>query len=307
MIDKIERQPMPALGGKTASDALVLSAGRHGPPTAAPMTRAARRALQAAHSVFMLGLVVLAGWFLWSYVLRGWQSGSETVRTVGQRMVVVFAPVDGVFRRESRLHHGTRVSRGELVGTIESALLSDESAALEAEIQALTLALLRHDARLVPPQFLESATQGAGYHVELAIRLQRARQRLEQVQEKSARLRIHAPLDGTVYFDVADFQAVVHDHTPILQIWPDGAGVLVQIDAQLARIVELVDRGAARCRFDTPNGVEFVDVRLLPSTLQTYFSEDPVRQRRHQWGSVKATPLNMPEDLQEPGIVGSLE
>jgi hypothetical protein len=307
MIDKIERQQKPVPGGKLASDALESSPGRYGPSPAAPLTRAARRALQAAHTALLLGLIVLAGWFLWSYVLRGWQPGSETVRTVGQRMVVVFAPADGVFRRESTLHHGTRVSRGELVGKIESASVSEESAALEAEIQALTLALLRHDSRLVPPQFLEGATQGAQYHVELAIRLQRARQRLAQVQEKAERLRIHASIDGTVYFDVADSQAVVHDHTPILQIWPDGAGVLVQIDAPLARIMDLVDRGTARCRFDTPEDVEIVEVRLLPSTLQTYFDEDPVRQRRHPWGSVKGTPLDMPEDLREPGIVGSLE
>lgn len=269
-------------------------------------SRATKILLCLVHSVIAVLLLVLAIWFLWRNVLDPLQPDRTIVRTIGLGEVVT-APQCGHFHRRPGLQHGAFVHEGDVIGEVRQGSLLRERAQLEAKIALLKLALLRHDQQADLADDLSTAAHSAQVNNELVVRLQLVESRFALVSGELAELTLRVPIDGVVRFTEPDHHPVDRD-VAVAEVWPIDSNreILIEVDGPLEGVLSLLRRHTVHCEFDSAQRRSVAEAVPLASTFAAYHVDDVGRHRKQARATLRCRPVNLPRELHQPGLVGSV-
>ena len=278
------------------------------PPLAAERPDAAPRRWDtllraAAHAVVLTSVVgfvlVYCVWSPLSSRLRG-ASESAIVAIVADAPAEVRAPeIIGVFIAVRPLPNGAAVRKGQLLGRIESPRLVAEIERAAAELNRLRVQQLRVEER---GRFSGVGMTTVEDAESLAGRVAAAEDALERLHGLRRRLLVHAPVDGSVEQGLAA-TADVAPGVRLTGIVPGAAGLHLEVTGPIEVLNELQRRGAMAAEFSTPGGPVKVSAVPVRGSVRSFMNAGAGR-REEIWGTLRCTPMSVPEAARVPGALG---
>lgn len=280
------------------------SAGLSCPKPDAPLRSVGRWITAILHATVLCGIAGLLLWYILHVpaLLR-----DRTFATiVAPSLVQVRSPVDGVFIATSDLPAGTHVEKGQLLGRVDAPRLESEIRAMERQLGALRRRRLRLGAPSSSPVQLAAESHAERLIDDCVERIIALESELEWLRGVEKRLRIASPTTGRIQYGVTGSTAV-RTNDPLVHVWPEGGDLLVEIEAPLDVVHEIIRDGIVEARFSTAEGIVRVQsVPIVTSIRVTAGQEESGIERGEIFGFVQCRPLSIPRAVAFPGPIGTL-
>ncbi len=228
-------------------------------------------------------------------------------RTVGAPLVQVSAPSDGLFVALKPLPNGTPIDPGQQLGHMTQTPDVERLAAARAERQFQRERLLRlDDHRDRADGFDLSAAPTLEKEArEVALQILTLTHEIDRLQTLQRKLTICSHVAGRIHFGLGASQAV-KAHQPIAFIWPESGELLIEVEAEMRVIHELINANRVEAVFATPAGDEVILALPLPASVKPFTPADERRARKQPWGVLQCTTVTVPEAVRLPGLIGKL-
>lgn len=266
------------------------------PKPDAPLTKVGRMLIAGVHAAVLLGLVL----FVAVQVVRIWTAPNRraVVTVVAPHLQEIASPVDGTFHAIRPLYKGTRVRKGEFIGTVESTVHTAEREALENR-----LAMLGRLRLVLGSRGASGADQGQAIR-DVCERIEAVQGQLAVLSAVEQKMRITSPVTGKIAHSRSG-NSSVRKHENVASIWTEDDELLIEVEAPLDVIRRLVSEETFPVQFQHGEQRHRVSVRAMASTLQ------PVdggvhAQPNEQWAVIHCQPQQLPEAIAFPGAMGSL-
>lgn len=273
-------------------------------PDAAPSR--SQTALRVAVHALVLGAVVafLAYYCLWMPLWGRTAAAFKLahVRSVAPGLLEIRSPeVSGVFQAAAPLSIGTRLSKGQILGEIESPELL---AQIEQKTQQVRMLQARHQQLEMQRSLHAGDWQYEQAAEELLLRVASISQELARLRSLKEQLVIRAPADGYVQAALPLSQDV-KPNQGLLKLYPEGAPLLLEITGPAEAIDALRRREQVVMAFAADGQNLTVAGRPISDSYRPFVKIMP-GGRDEEWALLQCTPESLPQALHRPGLLGRL-
>ena len=257
----------------------------------APLTKVSRMLTAGIHASVLIGIVVFV--ILQLSMAATADRRASIVKVVASGNKPVSAPFDGVFHAAENLPKGTRVQKGQFLGTVESVAREDEINALRQEVSDLRKQRL----------MLRSVETNSEAYRDVSQKLRLAKVKLETLMVAGQRQEIYSPVDGIIELGLSGSQPVKQNDS-IAQIWEAGGELLIEVEGPIDVLNQVLRKQAVAAKFDTDQGSIDVAAKPIEGSLKSIEKQDG--QGTEIWGVVQCRPTSIPASLAAPGALGHL-
>lgn len=273
----------------------------YSPRSDAPFRAVARLVVGATHAVILVGIVGM----LFSYFVIAMKAAQDDVvaRIVGEDIVEVPTPCAGQFRAVRRFAEGELIHVGELLGQIYAPDVD-----LQLAIARRNLAEIQRRELFGDSEFARHLVSDRSQVSDLDLERMKLEREIVSLDRVERAMQITSPITGRIHSGKGlSGSRAVQPNESVAVIWPLGGKLHVEIEGPVKIIHRLVRSELVRCHFSTPNGTVNLQVKPLRSSLRLAVDQsNDTRRRGKISGFVECIPVDMPESLQVPGLIGKL-